>query len=430
MGYEIYSGLDGGPKNTTTEAKTLSGYVNFDLYVTLDEIRPDATWPPNRFKDRDERLKRLEMMWRGDLGPTVDLGENPVVLNRFKTYSTQLANLLLMEDPEAAGITVLDGVLTPGNSEELPGESDGLPEVCFDIIIDLTRYGGAILLRLGDTLAVPEPPKWYPIRDGGMVLAQTWVSDEAETSQADRIDLLVARDGAALTMTFAYGHDRLGRMLATEDHGAAEFEVVRRRPPNGIWGTPKYLDLYTSVVEIARRLSKNSRVLDLYTAPVPTFRSSDEDARQRFGVDSDASDDVARREILEGQLKMLMGETMHLTDDLIDVDYLQPQTVGVEHALNQVETMEKALVDAVGLPDLSGETLSGEALKRRFIHFFAESDQLRNDIVKALERLLGVTVTWPHPFDTDLFAPEEGGPGGANAIPEPITPGEPDPEVE
>jgi len=426
MGYEVYKGLDGSPETGTTAGKTLATSVNFDLYVTLDDIRPNEEWPPKRFTERDERLKRLEMMWRGDLGPTVDLGENPVVLNRFKTYSTQLANLLLMEDPVAEGLAVLNGNLVEMTDAPGPGQSDGLPEVCFDTIIDLTRYGGAILLKLGNTLTIPEPPKWYPFRGGGMVLSQPWVSDGATTFTPDRIDLLVVRNGAAATLTFDFGEERLGRLLGMQDHGPASSEVVVRRPPNGIWGTPKYLDLYTPIVEIARRLSKNSRVLDLYTAPIATFRSSDEDARQRFGVPGDATADQARKDILEGQTGLLMAETLHLSDDLIDVDYLQPQTVGVEHALNQVEAMEKALVDAVGLPDLSGETLSGEALKRRFIHFFAESDQLRNDIKKALERLLGVLVNWPHPFDTDLFAPEEG-PGGANAIPEGITPGEPDP---
>ena len=170
-----------------------------------------------------------------------------------------------------------------------------------------------------------------------------------------------------------------------------------------MWGTPKYEDMYSAVVEVSRRYSKNSRVLDLFTAPTPVFRSSDADARTRFNVEASDSDAEAQRKILEGQVGMLEEDTFHLPDDLLDVQYLQPIVTGVDQAMKQVEMMMQSLRDQAGLPNLQGQTLSGEVLKRLFVHWFAESSQMQGSLSLAAERLLGVPVVWPHPFDTSLF---------------------------
>ena len=117
--------------------------------------------------------------------------------------------------------------------------------------------------------------------------------------------------------------------------------------------------MYSAVVEIARRYSKNSRVLDLFTAPTPVFRSSDADARTRFNVAKRQTRDAeAQRKILEGQVGMLEEDTFHLPDDLLDVQYLQPIVTGVDQAMKQVEMMMQSLRDMAGLPNLQGQTLS------------------------------------------------------------------------
>ena len=59
----------------------------------------------------------LEGLWRGDLGD-VNLGPNPVVINEFRSYSTKLANLLLMTEPVAEGLQI-----TAEGIEEATGEA-------------------------------------------------------------------------------------------------------------------------------------------------------------------------------------------------------------------------------------------------------------------------------------------------------------------
>ena len=73
------------------------------------------------------------------------LGENKVILNLFYSYSTELANLLLMSEPEAAGV-----------------DSKILADVAHECLIDMTRYGGAILMISDGMLSVQTPDTWYP----------------------------------------------------------------------------------------------------------------------------------------------------------------------------------------------------------------------------------------------------------------------------
>ena len=418
-----YTGLTGFPRTSTQAERTLANSVSFDVYCRPTELAPGEEWPPNRFTDRDARLATLEGLWRGDFGTMVDLGPNAVVVNEFHTYSTKLANILLVSEPVAEGLRVVPGLIEQVSGEMAPGlgDTNGLIEVCYDAIIDLTRYGGAILLRQGDLLTVVPATAWYPTRDSGTLFTSIWLSDDATDSVPNRLDVLHVADGRATRITYEYRERQLGRRLNSEDLGPAEVEVVRREPNVGIWGTAKYLELYPLVVEQCRRFSKNSRVLDLFTSPAPVFRQADLDARAMFNVAADDTDDEAQRKILEGQVGLLDEDTIHLPDDLLDIDYLQPSTEGVGHALGQVESIDQRLRSVAGLPDLSGQTFSGEALKREFIHFYAESRAIQMALRAALERLLGVTVTWEHIFDTDAFseAPTPGR-GGPNAMSDPL----------
>ena len=177
--------------------------------------------------------------------------------------------------------------------------------------------------------------------------------------------------------------------------------VVPRPPSAGIWGSAKYPELCDPIIEIARRLSRNSRLLDLYSGPVPVFKASEPDAATRYGVADTDTDDESREKILKGQIGQFEQETVFLPDDLVGVSFLQPQIQGVSTALQQVAEMKEAISSLTGLPSLTGgaSVPSGEALKRVFLHFYAESSALQTTLTDAFSSLLGVEVTWEHVFD-------------------------------
>ena len=356
----------------------LSDAVSFDVWLQAADIAERRDFPPERFAERDTRLAALAKLWRGDFSDAQLTRSVPI--NYFHAYSVKVANLLMMSPPEVdADIT--DGV--------------------YDAIIDMTRYGGTVLTWDGETLAARDPLTWYPRLDGD-TFAVPFLTPDATDSTPNRIRVLdVETDGAAKVRTFDWHARSLGNLLETEAADPMRLAVVARTPRAGIWGTSKYPELHAPVIEIARTYGRTSRTLELFGKPIPVFKSSELNAEQRYGVDASDTDDEKRRAILTGQLGEIEEETLHLPNDLVDVSYLQPETDGVVHGIEQADAMGKAIEHLTGMPALTGEQQppSGEALKRIFLHFYAETLALQESLVDGLSIVLGVDVPWLHIFD-------------------------------
>ena len=227
----------------------LQDNISFDLTVNIADVATGLTWPPRRFSERDERIETLNALWRGDFSSFKIKYE--VSVNYFHSYSTKVANLLLMSEPIVPSFPDLD-----------------LNEAAYDAIIDQTRYGGCLLRWDGEELMVPDVATWYPLVDGGAVLARPFVSADALTSAADRINFVFILPEQTYTQTFEWTRTTIGREIeGIESLPLSLLEVVPRLPRNGVWGTAKYVELCGPVVEIARRISTNRRVLDIYTNP-------------------------------------------------------------------------------------------------------------------------------------------------------------------
>ena len=395
-------------KNPTT---LLLDDVSFDVFARLDEVRPGTDWPLRRFTRRNTRLALLTNLWNGGWPRDVVLGPNPVSHNAFSAYSTRLANLLLLAEPRT-GVELIVG----DDYDRPDGVGNDLQDVCYDALVDLTRYGGCILYRVGSEMTVMPPTRWYPLRGLDMhVFFVSWRDerdDPMEGTEPTRCSFTVVADGMAVEQTHTYTPGHVGQLIeAPVEYDDVAVEVVPRDPRSGIWGRSKYVDIYSGVLEMARRYSNNSKILDRYSGPIPVFSASDLDTDARFGVVATDTEAEAREKILEGQLGIIEEDTIHLPDSIQNVSYLQPNVQGVTYALTQVTDIREQLRDVTGLPDLSGQTVSGDALKRLFVHFYAESGQMQLQLRLALERVLGQEVEWPHIFDTPLFnePQEEGG---------------------
>ena len=342
------------------------------------DLGENVNFPPDRFRLRDQRLVALNKLWKGDFSDYQIQYE--VSVNYFHSYSTKLANLLLMSNPEAGGVPI--------------------SQPAYDALVDMTRYGGAVLGWDGDTLRAYDPISWYPMVDGD-VFVRPFTSVEASDANHDAVNVLVVpRDGDAESRTYDWQSGQIGKFRESESAGVIEVAVVPRSPTNGIWGTAKYTELCDPIIEIARRFSRNRRLLDLYSGPVPVFQASTPDAETRYGVAASDTEDEKRRAILEAQIGSLEEETIFLPDELVGVSFLQPDVEGVLTSLAQVAEMKEAVQMMTGLPSLTGASMpSGEALKRVFLHFYSESAAMQIDLRAAISLLLGVEVTWEHIFD-------------------------------
>ena len=375
--------------------------VDFNVYVEEGDIAEGKSVPPSRFGTRDKRFELLDNLWQGDFGK-VGLGVNPVIINFFRSYSTKLANLLLMSEPLPGDQQVNDDGTTTQQAQ--PGERNVLADTAYDSLTDMTKYGGSVLLKLDGDVTTMNPKYWYPTEDGAHFFIRPFtVGDEAFHN---RIELTYVDEAVATRAVHEYSGDRLGPPLNIKRYSDHGVEIVQLDPRNGIWGTSKYIDLYGAVIEICRRYSVNSRVLDLYGKPLAVFEDSERDAEDRFDVDSDDTADQAQRKILEGQVGTFENATIHLPDNLTGISFLQPDTSGTVNSIEQVESLTEVLREVSGLPNLQGQTLSGEALKRLFVFFYAETKAAQNSLRLALERIYGQRITWEHIFDTDLFSPK------------------------
>ena len=393
----------------TNQRRIIADDVSFDVWVPAGYTDERAEWPPQQFDDRDSRLALLTDLWERGLGPNDDMGPSPVVWNAYSAHAQRTANFLLLSEPTVGGTVPLEAEL---DVVPTPGETNDLADVCFDAIRDLIVYGGCVLLSVDGAIVAASPTTWYPVDDGTAIIAQPWESNDDR--QPGRITLSVVdpESGLITTEVRHYDGSRLGPLVEEGETLLGGLEVVARDPRRGIWGRSKLIEMHSVVTECSRRLSRNSRIFDLFSAPMPVFRQSDADADARFGVPVDADAATRQRAILAGQLDLLAEDSIHLPDNVVDIAWLQPSVQGTSYALSHVTDLRELIRDITGLPDLTGQTLSGEALKRLHIHWYAETSSLQNSLRLALERLGGFLLDWPHVFDAGIFTDRASPPPG------------------
>ena len=366
----------------------LADRVSFDILLRDQDIQQGATFPPNRLQKRDQRLAALERMWLGDLtgfdvtpAPEVQ----PVILNYFHNYATKLANMLLMSEP--SGISV---------------------ETAYDVLLDMTRYGGSLVYTVDGIPAAADALTWYPGEEYHY-LVSPYTSVEARDDTPDRVSIwAIPLEGGTITSrAFAWnqsaGSSTLGRQTDEETVGTGAAVTIPRLPRIGeLWGTAKFLELYAPIVEIANRMTRNSRVLDLNGRPIPVFVMADADADAEFDVANDDTKEEALDRIDRGLVDINRREALHLPDEVQDFKFEQPNVSGVQVSLEQIKDLRGVLADLTGLPSLDGDYMaspaSGEAIKRTLIHFYADTLTMLHTVIEGFAEI-GVTVTWEHIFD-------------------------------
>ena len=330
----------------------------------------------------------MQRLWFGDFSNVIEVPDDFISINYCQSYSTRLANLLLMVQPEP-----LDTV-----------DSD----ILYDAVVDLTRYGGCILARADDALMALDPMTWYPVDNGANAFVTHYVSSNADNDIPDRVMIRVFHEtGVVEDNHYSWSGDssmqsgRIGTVIESNIVSRnAQVIVLPKAPRQGIWGLAKYLELASPTAEIANRMSRNSRVLDLNGRPVPVFKQGDTDADREFGITDDDTTDETLDKIERGQVDILNREIVRLPDGVMDFKFESPNVSGVSVSLDVIERSQHMISQLTGMPSLTGEYVppSGVALKRLLLNFYAESSAMQNSIVEALAEL-GITIEWRHPFD-------------------------------
>ena len=356
--------------------------IDFNIFIRPEEFENGNTmFPPNRFYNRDKRLRALHDLWEGDLSDY--LTELTVPVNIFQYLTTRQADLMLMSEP-----TGVDNALL----------GDGL----YDAIIDLSRYGGVLLHWDGD-LSVRDPRGWYPLHDGDIFMT-TFVSDSAASDRPDRARIEVVMDtGESYEIYYEYSDRQLGRILERKELPAAEVRIVPADPAYGIWGQSEYQKLCGPAVEIVRRITENSYVLDLFSGPTIGWASSQSDAVEDLDINTtNLTDQEIRQKINEGIGNTFRGKILPLPADISEVDFLQPNVSGVGQSLAQVQAMRQFIADITGIPEMTGanQNRTGQAWRRAYLPWYARTKRLQNKLKTTVEQMIGTTFEWLHVFDS------------------------------
>ena len=359
----------------------LSDDVDFDVFLSPDDVREKYRFPPSRFDSRDHRLAQLDRLHRGDFSDWLTLPKDTIQTNLMNSYATQVANLLLMSPP----------------SGDVPVQP------MFTALVDQIAFGGCVLVAMDGTVTTVDPLDFYPDSDGGLWAVCPQLSDRADSPEPDMIEIIHISDGQGERAVFGWRNPELGTMMVDwENLGPAEWVTVPKAPQIGrLWGTSKYVSIAAQAVEIANRVTRNSRVLDLNGRPLLVVTQADADAEQIYNLGDSTESEDGRKKLEKALTERNAEEVMFWGDSTQSIRFESPNVEGVRVALEQIQTLKEEIQFTTGLPDLSGDyqAPSGESLKRELLPFYAETLAMLNAMVEGLAAV-GINTEWPHIFDT------------------------------
>jgi len=376
--------------------------IDWDLYATLDDLR---RWPPSRFASRNERLDHYQTLYRGDYTNMVATQDAVRVrVNYHRRLVTLVAGLL----------TTVDPVQTP----ELV-DPQALTVVASELLVDQLRYGGAIVRcglapDIGPYIDVLDPTAWYPLEDGGHLIVSPYVSATAQDANPDRARVtIIDNRGTTSLFDYSWSGSTLGDQLDTGTSlGWSVVERVTMLPRVPGWGTSWYDDLTPLVVELARRLTSASSILDAHERPLLSTWVDDQDLSAFLPDDPNPPLGNARRgAAVPGLEDWRRHDIVSVPNQLQRYEYITWDGQ-LSASINTIEQLRMSIHVLTAIPAIleavSGVP-SGVALKRLLLPLYAVTRSLQSQTRLALEAVLSgigqfagygdIRVEWPHAFD-------------------------------
>ena len=242
--------------------------VNFDVTATVGEAVA-GEWPPVRFSDRQERLRLYRQVFDGTLSGLIqDRAYSRVAVNEFRQACLFKGDLLT-----SVPIGLTPEVVNPAVVANVMGQ----------VVVNLERDGLAVLLSGvgvdGVFMRAVDADCWFPRSDGGHILMVPFVSDQAGTSQPDRVRMtMVEADGRSMEFVFVWAGSRRGELLGRRPLADRQHvTVLYRSPLVPGWGTSLFDDLGPVLLEHTVRLSSYSRILNAHENPLLNVFLADDD---------------------------------------------------------------------------------------------------------------------------------------------------------
>ena len=381
--------------------------INYQIFATEEDISAGGEWPPQRFTGRNDNINLYRQLWNGNLtaiSPT-DATNLRVGVNHFRRAATIVADLLLSAPIEQSP----EDTFIPQELEDAAAKA----------LIDQMRFGGSVITAYLDDngfahLMVVDPASFYPTTVGGYISVVPFVSENADSSTFDAVEIRVAdEEGRVERNVHQWDNGTIGDQIESLDPISTSFSVIVPRSPliDG-WGTSAFTDMAPVVLEQAIRLSSYSHVLNAHESPTLVYTTSLRDV-DILAVDDDAryQDDKAKAEQITGSIRDLRQQ------DVAVKPLAQTSAEYVEYTGNlaasafYLQHLHQQISLTTGIPQVlydGGALTSGVALKLMAIALYSQTmamlERTKLGIETVANRLYGedsdsVELEWPHYFD-------------------------------
>ena len=362
----------------------------------LSPGQESAEWPPRSVKPRISRLHLYYNLFEGDFSQVTD--DLRLQMNYFKMVPERVAEELLSIAP------------TTGEAEA----DEEVQDVLYDSLIDMCRYGGAVLWTDPEGSVQLLDPRFYVPTETGWIYALPIAN--VPDGVYDTAHIIGQSGDTLYSEVRSYASGYLGGVI--EELFSELFEdtlvVAPLNPMRGYghWGTSMYDAMGPAVIEIARRYTANSAYLDKQRNPNMAVRGNKGDV---LGL----APEIDPGELTYEQEQDLINQRLSQTGtDLEDNDvvFLPPEIQSAEpitwdgrivDSMEQIREMRNMLQAITTVPGLGlnpGEfqvATSGVALRIINRPFFSKSGSMQKRLIRAYRESSGIQLDWPHPYSEE-----------------------------
>ena len=379
----------------------LLNYVNFDIAVPGEYWQEGRTKVPQAVRPRVDRMELYFRLFNGEFAPLrLKEKEMQVRINYFERVATFIPDLLMAFPPTINGLP--DGF-----------DVNVLQDAIYDVIVNMVRFGTGVFYANDENLQSIDPRLWFPWEDGDTIITSTHLVNDEGMFGKTRNTVMRFGEGFDDMLTFeANDNVNLGELTDEEEIATTVQRPIvpcPLRPATGEWGKSMYNVMVPMVIELTKRYSSSSNILDEHSDPTLVAIHGEEKIPRVRGRDTLEAgvnrQDIERYNILS-ELKSKFFET---SKSVKDVKYLTWDGK-LESNFKQIAEVEDTLYASIHLPASfqgvlrGGGIPSGQTLKRMFVSTYTMIENLQHalgpNIQKAL-KVLGheVTIEWLNPID-------------------------------
>ena len=365
----------------------------------LDDGDTNYRWPPANVRDRIDRMKLYHNLFDGHVGLVTNY--TSVSQNFFQAVPMRIAEELTSIEPEAPA----------------PVDPFQLQDVCFDGVVHMFVYGGAILWTPPADETGPadvellDPRYWAQTETGWLYV--TPMSDP-ESGRVDRAVVLGQAGDVLFSDVREFSTAALGPIrerlfqVAYEDTVA----VAPMNPRRGEWGTSQFDVMGAAVVELGRVYTTASNVGKKFESPPIALRGNKADLLGTAppidggdeGLTYEQEQELINERLEQTGLDFEDSDVVFLPEEIQDAQALT-WDAHLDAGFTQAQEMREMIQALTTVPGLfmteQIAPASGVALRIVNRPFYSRSGSMQKRFIRAYRESSGVELTWPHPYSED-----------------------------